>query len=61
MNIFANTFVLKIDTILNLKQKQASIDSADSAAFQGNVVLVFTIVTIIFVSWPALAKLDLPY
>ncbi|PMD12114.1 hypothetical protein NA56DRAFT_756854 [Hyaloscypha hepaticicola] len=44
----AQRVLTSIDTLLNLKQKQASIDSADSAEYQGNVVLAFTTVTIIF-------------
>lgn len=49
---------IKIDTLLNLKQKQASIDSADSAEYQGNVVLAFTTVTIIFVLFFGIKQMD---
>jgi hypothetical protein len=46
---FANTLI-KIGTILDLKQKQVSLDVAvESSSFQGTIILAFTAVTIIFV------------
>jgi hypothetical protein len=36
---------------LDLKQKQANIEEAIASSNQAKVVLIFTIVTVIFVSW----------
>lgn len=39
-----------LHTLLNLKQKQASIEEAKSAREQSATIMVFTVITIIFVS-----------
>ena len=41
---------VQINTLLDLRQKQASITQANDTAKQSNTIFVFTIITIVFVS-----------
>lgn len=41
-----------LDTLLDLKQKQANIQEALNTRTQSGTVMIFTVITIIFVSFP---------